>query len=523
MSRATVLALIAGLLLLSGCGGGNDANDDDGDDATTAERSGNQPKGKAAGPDQEITVVSQTVPTVMDPQNSTSGGMYNATWRLAEGLVTLGHDGELFPQLAAEMPTRVDDTTWEVKLREDIEFSSGNPLNADAVEFSIKRGVDPDFASVVSEFRAFDPDDPIEVIDDYTVHLKTLAPDPTLPNKLGSIKILDPEGEDPVNHPVGTGPYMLESYRTGTQAVLVHNPRYYGEKPQITKVTIDWVADDATRIQSLRAGDADLVTGIGPDQIPNVEYFAASKEPVWSTLLQINTFKIKDLRVRQALNYAIDRESLAKDLFLGYAEPQACQLTGFASDANPELEPYAYDPEKARQLLEQAGATGDKLQIDWPATGYPITRQYGTVVAEQLRAAGLDVEINFRPYEQQLERFAGPGEEYAQVMFSAGTNPTGTVLRILGLFYSSEGGRSAFSDPNVDELVAKASTTFDAEERQGYINEATAAACEQAPFLYTVEYHDLFGLGERLTWEPGESASVGRLWFDEMTVVEPGT
>jgi peptide/nickel transport system substrate-binding protein len=380
---------------------------------------------------------------------------------------------------------------------------------------------DPDSGSSVSEVATLDPRGPAEKIDDLTVHLHTRAPETTFPNDLVNLRMMSPQTRDPATQPIGTGPYVVESYRPGGDAVLAANPRYAGETPQITRVTIKYVTDDSTRIQALRAGEVDLVPLISPDLITSVDYFAASRKPTTGMILRLNTYQppLDDVRVRRALNHAIDADAIAERLYLGYAQPQNCQLLSTVEDGDPSLRRYAYDPERAKALVEEAGAVGRKVVITG-APAWALARPLGEVLTDQMSQTGLDVSIQMVDPSRFFPQFFRRGAEGLQLGYISGSAPTGTTVRTMKQMMHTDGVISTFTDPRADAAFAKVQTTFDSQERQRWIDEVLRQSCDEAAFAFSVEAQELYGLGPRLRWEPGAGSTVGRLAFSSMTVVE---
>jgi peptide/nickel transport system substrate-binding protein len=512
------------MLVLSACGGSGDSDSgsSQGDSTSAGKLEGNLPTGKEAGPDQEISIASPYPPITLDPQFSSDPGLNTVTWRINEGLTYRNAAGEFVPALASEMPKQIGPTTWEVKLVEDAEFSDGTPFNADAAVFSIERIIDPDYGTGLAEPATLKG---AEKVDDYTIRLHTLEPDPILDQKLHSVKMVDPKNPDIENDPIGTGPYMLESYSPGSEAVLVASPTYRGEQPQVTKVRIKFIPDEGTRLQAMQAGEADLVPTVSPDQLGQLDHYVPSEGPVWSSFARLNSHDdlLSDQKVREALNYAVDKQAIVDGLFAGFGEVSPCQVAGFQPDADRSLEPYPYDPEKAKELVEEAGATGKKLTIDWSSGYFTMDRPLGELLQEQLGQTGLDVTVRFNPGEKHLEKAFVTGADGDQATYFGSTDPLGDISRNVILWLKGEGPVSVYENKQLDAKIAAAETEEDTTKRSERFREVLADACDQAALLYLVDWADLFALSDRLTWNPGVYSTGGRWAFDDMTVVEPGT
>ena len=314
----------------------------------------------------EIVVAIGSEPSTLDPQARDDGGERAVNDNIYETLMAREPDGTLVPGLAAEPPTKVDDTTWEFKLRPNITFTNGEPFNANSVVTSVTRIIDPALKS--EQMAYFGTIKGAEKVDDLTVRIITTGPDPILPSRMYWMKMIPPKyAADPkfAEAPVGTGPYKLEAFNRGQDIVLVANPDYWGGKPAIDKVTYRFVGESGTRLSGLVAGEFDVITNLLPEFVESVPKSAAVQGLETSVIILSTENEVtKDPRVRQALNIAIDRQALADSLFGGYALPARGQLVNpKAFGFNEALEVYPYDPEKAKALIKEAGAEGKTINL----------------------------------------------------------------------------------------------------------------------------------------------------------------
>ena len=260
-----------------------------------------------------VTIALGSEPTTLDPQLREDGGERAVNDNIYETLMVRTPDGKLMPGLAAETPTLVDPQTWQVKLRPGIVFHNGEPFNADAVVFSIKRLIDPKFNSEQISF--FNTIKDAAKLDDLTVTIQTDGPDPILLSRLYWLKMVPPTHAANANFaeaPVGTGPYIFSSWKRGQNIVLERNETYWGETPSIEKVTYRFVEEPGTRLAGLMAGEFDLITNLLPEftqQVPQAVNILGLEHPI--IILHADGGPTQDVRVRQALNYAVDKQALA--------------------------------------------------------------------------------------------------------------------------------------------------------------------------------------------------------------------
>ena len=301
-------------------------------------------------------------PELCDPTKS--GPDFRLYEMIYDPLVRYGENGEIKPALAESWDISKDGTTYTFHLRKDVKFSDGTVFNADNVMWNYNRWVEQD---VIGNFSA--KLENVTKVDDYTVEFKFAEPCYTLliefsyprPFRFTCESAMDEDGE--FCQEVGTGMWMIDSYESGQEVVLVPNPNYYGEKPNIDKVVLKQVVDGDARVMALQSGEADL----NLQDIPSESFSIIQADKNLSTEQQVSTLSyylienydtpaLQDVNVRQALNYATNKESIVNDLLDGYGNP----ATGLMSPTVPYVteensKGYPYDPDKAKELLKEAG------------------------------------------------------------------------------------------------------------------------------------------------------------------------
>lgn len=507
----TAVAVIAAAAL-AGCAGG-------GGPAGTA---GGGTQGELAGPDQSI-VVAGVEPGQIDFHKNVDNGGRQTLGSVYETLFVPDQDGTVVPLLAEGMPTRVDDTTYEIALKQDVVFSDGTPFNADSAVFSINRVVSPEIATQLADVASVAG---AQKVDEYTIRVLTRVPSPLLANQLMTTAMYRPQTTDPnsVDQIIGTGPYKLVSFTPGSEARIAYNERYRGEKPQITDVTIRYIPDAGTRVQAIAAGEVDIVAEITPLEAQTLENVVATSRPAWSAFVRLNTVTgpTTDVRVRQAMNYAVNRQAIVEQVFgEEYASPSQCTpLPMGTGGTSPAITmPYNYDPERARQLLTEAGAIGQEITMFSSSGAFTEDRAVAELVAQYLNDVGLRINLQYlSPFSVYLQELIKSQEDASPMMFAGLTDSRAHVDRALSNYYSSSGPPSAFNDPEVDRLIAEATTAPDQEAAQPLYNQLLQRACDQAAFIYLYDYKTLFGLSPRIKWEPGVNSFGQNLRYAEMQV-----
>jgi peptide/nickel transport system substrate-binding protein len=453
---------------------------------------------------QEITIALGSEPTTLDPQIREDGGERAVNDNVYETLMARTPDGKLVPGLAAADPKLVTPQAWEVQLRPGIKFHNGENFNADAVVASVKRLIDPAFKSEQISFFSTIKD--AKKVNDLTVQIITEGPDPILPGRLYWMKMVPPNhSKDPKfsESPVGTGPYKFMKWNRGQNVVLEANQDYWGTKPSIRKVTYRFVSDSGTRLAGLMAGEFDLITNLLPEftkKVPQAIHMLGLEHPI--IILNADSGPTKDIRVRQALNLAVDKKALAEGLFEGYAQIAQGQLLspsffGF----NKQVGPYPYDPEKARALLKEAGAAGASIEVIGTAGRWLKDREMVEAVAGYWEAVGLKPKVRIFEFNEYLNRLFDR-KTRAEAIFVVSSNELMDADKSFSAYYKAGGVGSSNSDKNLAALIDSARTETDVTKRTTLYNQAVKHTFDQAYFVWLLNIEDVYGLSKRLAW-PG--------------------
>ena len=489
--RRALVAALAIVVVAAGCG-----DDGSGDASATP----------SAADASTITIALGSAPTSLDPHLVDDGGERAINDNVYESLLARTPDGELVASLAADEPTRVDDTTWEFRLRPGISFHDGTPFDADAVVATVERVrrlIDQDlidnddlFATLAGARR----------IDATTVQIVTTEPDPALPARMYWLKIVAPSAaalDDLSDSPNGTGPYRVVDH-TGRRITLQATDDHRDGVPPIERVVVEFEPDETARMDGLGDGRYDLVTNLPPDaadDAPQLAHRLGQEHPV--VVLDADDGITADREVRRALNLALDKQAIVDQVYGGFAVVDPGQLLGpsvLGFDAS--LEAYPYDPDLAAQLIDERGATGATITLIGESSGRWLNdRALVEFVAASWRAVGLDVEL-------QLLDFGA----YLDVLFDRSTRPDAIFVsssnelldpsRQLPTYYQAGGRGASNSDPALADLVERAGTELDEAARHELYRQAVALAHEQAYLVWLVNTEDVYGLSERMRWTP---------------------
>jgi peptide/nickel transport system substrate-binding protein len=303
--------------------------------------------------------------------------------------------------------------------------------------------------------------------------------------------------------PVGTGPYKFVKWNRGQNVILEANSAYWGAKPAIQKVTYRFVSDSGTRLAGLMAGEFDLITNLLPEftkQVPQAIHMLGLEHPI--VILNADGGPTKDVRVRQALNYAVDKKALAEGLFEGYAQIAQGQLLspsffGFSKAVGP----YPYDPEKAKALLKEAGAAGASIEFIGTAGRWLKDREMVEAVAGYWEAVGLKPKVRIFEFNEYLNRLFDR-KTRGDAIFVVSSNELMDADKSFSAYYKAGGTGSSNSDKELAGMIDAARSETDGAKRAALYEQAVKRAHDQAFFVWLLNIEDIYGVSKRLAW-PG--------------------
>jgi len=384
---------------------------------------------------------------------------------------------EIVPDLAESWSKSADGLKWTFKLRKGIKFQDDTPFNAEAVKFNLDRINDPALGS--PNRSLFEDIAKVTVIDDSTVEIDTKKPSPTLLevlaepySSISSPVAVQKNGRAYSRNPIGTGPYSLAEWIPGQKVVLKRNPNYFEAAGKAATITFRPVPEGSARVIELETGNADIALSLAPESADEIKQHKATDLVVEPSSFQIsfdlNATKppFNDPRVRQAVNYAINRDALIKTILQGYGKsPEGIFPEGVQGRAKQTS--YSYDIEKARKLIAEVYPSGfkEKIVIWTPAGRYMKDKTVAEVVQGSLNDLGFETEFKvweWASYQKTLYRpepgkGTGKGSDDAN-LWMLGTSITNADWRLRRKLSSkSDSNLSGYNNPGVDALLDKAS------------------------------------------------------------------
>jgi peptide/nickel transport system substrate-binding protein len=478
-----------------------------------------------AAEDEEVVVVYASASDIrsLDPMYINSRLDNSIMFVIFDLLATRGRDGGSVQELAIST-TQIDDLTWEFKLREDVYFTNGEQLTAEDVKFSMERAQLPEFNNFY-QLPAQTGLKEIKIIDDFTVQFITEEPSLTMEFWTNEAPIVPKsyyEGktaEEVAEAPVGSGPFKFVEWVKDDHVTLEANKDYWGGAPGVDKVIIRVIPEESSRINELRAGNVDVIENIAIDQADlldsDVSHVFAT-EGLRKMNFQISQTSpqpaLQDKRVRQALNYAVDKQTIIETLLKGFTSPLLSYVN--PPNNNPDLVPYTYDPDKARQLLADAGyPDGFDLVIQARPGRYGLDKEIVLAVADNLEDVGIKTDVQMM--ESGLFVDLLDAKEYAGLAYIGWAALINTVVENLILSCGHIDNGSAYCNPEFDALFEKISTTVDPAVRQEYNMQLQEIAWEDAAWIFLWRLPVVYGLSNRLDWNPRND---GYIPFEEISV-----
>jgi peptide/nickel transport system substrate-binding protein len=463
--------------------------------------------GAAPAPAGTLTIAQGVDAESMDPYVTTSGASKGMLWTVYDRLVARDLDLAIKPALATSWRA-VDDTTWELKLRQGVSFHNGEPFNAESVKFSFARFVDP--ATKNGYSTLLNPVSEVQIVDPFTVDVKTTEPFAELIETLAAyVEMLPPKAAADASavaaRPIGTGPYRFVSWTPNDRFVVEAAGPHFGGGPRLQRVIFRPIPDSTARINELKSGGVDIITNVPPLEIGNLANASgislARATNAGSIILIpsfINTDVFNKKEVRQALQYAIDRDQLIKVVLRGEAVPMSSPFPkGVAGGFVESLKQYPYDPDKAKALLAQAGyPDGFSFNFNGPDGRYLQDKAVAEAITGQLAKVGIKAELETVEWSTYVQGIVG--RKYELFLLSQGGLQVGPAVqtnwssRIKGIAWQG------YTNSAVDELIDAAARQVDTQKRVATYEQLMQLVWDDSPWIYLYHQQDIYGVGSRV-------------------------
>ncbi len=447
--------------------------------------------GAAAGA--SLTVLLPSEFPALDPREWTSGDQYMVMYHVFCRLYTYADDMTPVPDLVAEEKISADQRTWTLRLKRGYTFHDGTPVNAEAVKHAIERMQSKGASAKV----LMQPITEVKTAGEDTVVLTTAKPYPALRANLANSHagLVSPAADQKLGdrfgvQPVSCGPYAFKEWTRGSRIVIARHDGYAGPRALYDQIVFRFVPDVSTRLFMIQRGEADLALRLGPAEVKQLEGSKVKVHPIngRNIFYQLNYTKAptSDRRVRLAVNHAVDKQAIIEKVLLGAGSPARSVIEAMVWGHVP-VGTYAYDPDRARKLIQEAGATGAKFVLMSPDNRYPFDSQVSQAVAGYLKAVGLDVELrvigDWPGYIDAIKK-----REFNGYMLGWAGSTGDPDQVVQALFHSRRAGQTwnlgAHADKEADALIDAGGSTLDLAKRRTIYADLQKRLFEDAPWIF---------------------------------------
>jgi peptide/nickel transport system substrate-binding protein len=474
------------------------------------------PKPAASKEIESVTIGMTQDITFPDPLRNVALNDLSTLWvNVYDMLIRRRPDGSMEPWLA-ESFQNVNPTEWVFKLRPNVKFHNGEPMDANAVKFTYERYVNTKEGPVYDAISSVV--DRAEVMDPLTVKLVTKGPVGPFIETIWEMPIVPPKyigevGADGFEkNPVGTGAYKFVEWIKGNRLVLERNDEHFNGKGAIKRATFRYMPEVATRLAALKAGEIDVMMQLPPDQVADVSSQAQLRVStadtprmiyfIIDTASPLGTGKpLEDVRVRRALTHAVNVDAIIRTILVNQARRLAVFYPPQAFGFDASLQPPAFDPEQAKTLLAEAGfPNGFNLDVDVPTGGNPIKPvEVGQAVAADFEKVG--ISVNLRTLDAATLTAMRGEKKTAPMYLWNFIGFDGDYFLRSNMYSKSARFVMAGWDQEIDQLLEQERTSVDPNVRADVFKKLQARLAKDVPYLALYQQNDVFGVNKRLNWD----------------------
>lgn len=458
------------------------------------------------GEDASFSMAIGEEPGHLDPLRYDDGQADSFNSSVYERLLARSADGKsLEPALATSY--KKSDRGYIFKLRPNVKFHDGSTMDADDVVASFERLLSKGGEEVGTTLLE---DTKVEALDPMTVEVYRPEPDATIPARVSLVSIVPKElaapSDDTLNQKmVGTGPYKFVEWKRGGDIKLTRFDDYWGEKPQIKDVTIKFIPEESVRLSALKAGEIQLARNMPPDlqsQAPQVASGPQS-EVSFLKMNSLNGGVFSDPRARKAAALAIDRDSLIKNIYQGFARPSHGQIIGpYVFGFNPDIEGPAYDPDEAKRLVQESGAGSKPVKMTLSSGRWLKDREAGQAIAQMLTDVGFNVKAQTVEFSTWLEQTFAPPEKAPDLLIPGTSNQLFDSSLSIPLFLSCGGAATTYCNKQVDKEAAAAIAERDETKRAEMYHQIWQQLNDDSAFASIAEVYQIAFLAKNVKWTP---------------------
>jgi peptide/nickel transport system substrate-binding protein len=422
----------------------------------------------------------------------------------------------------------VNDTTWEFTLRKGVKFHNSEPFDAQSVKATMEYLQDPNTKSHYAAYWKLVKD--VQVVDPYTVRLVTEKPWPSLIDRVSltdflvmpakALKELGPAKL--AEKPIGTGPFKFVEWRRDERLVVERNPDYWQGPADVSRVTFRFIPEFSARMAALLSGEIDIMKDVPPHVVEAIERSgrakirsAVSSRINYLALVNLKPGPMQDVRVRRAINHAVDVDELIAQVLKG----RASKICGPLSPANVDfakVDCYKYDPARAQVLFKEAGLDPKTLTLtlDTPSGRYPLDKDVSLAIGAQLQRLGITTNVVVNEWGTHLDKIKNrnTGE-----MFFLGWGPSVFGQGVIEpLFQANQTYSSYGNNKAIDDEIARTISIVDPKGRAAAYAKVAQMIRDEAPWVPLWQQHDLYGVAQSVEWTPRPDEKV---WMYDAKII----
>lgn len=452
-----------------------------------------------------------------DPHNWDPIDTYLESWgvvasNIFDGLVRRDENLVLQPGLATSWEVLDDGMRMRFNLREDVSFHNGEPFGADAVKYTFDRLLG-EIGKNGPQRSNYTSIESVEIIDPQTVDFHMRSPDPVMLTKLSGYgamivppKYIEKNGEEDFDlNPVGTGPFKFVSYKQGDKMVLEANPDYFEGAPKMDEVVFRFIGEDSTRVAELQSGTVDIINRVPHSAISilknaeGIDVVAVTGSVIESLALKVKEPAITaDVRVRRALNMAVDKQAIVDAFLAGLGKPIASLQGELSFGYDNTLQGYPFDPVAAKALLDEAGvAPGTELTIDYRgdlSTFHEVAQALSGFYSE----IGLNVKLNPLESAVFLDEVVPKGQTHEMFQFGWGGWTFDFDNTAYQAYHNGEKWNPYGTSEKMNELLEKQRSVSDVKEREKLLQQIARLAHEEAYHVPLYSEYTPYALSDKV-------------------------
>jgi peptide/nickel transport system substrate-binding protein len=469
-------------------------------------------------------VVSQSSDVLtLDPSQSTDPISLNVFKNVYDQLTDIAADGSVAPLLATSWTSSDELKVWTFTILKGVKFHDGSPLTIQDVVWSYQKIMD-DLKSPVRAYLSVV--EKVEAISDDKIRFTLSAPFAPFPREVSLISILperlyEERGAAFGKNPVGSGPYKVVEWQKDDRLVLEAFSGYHGTVPKIARIIVRPVPAEASRASGLLSGDLDIVPILPPSLIDAVgRANGIHVEKVHSNRVlylgfDVNNPLLKNVKLRQAIDYAIDRQAICSGLLRGLGTPEGQVVAPVTFGYDKSIEPTSFDPSRARQLVAESGYGGEPILFQYPTNRFAFGQEVAQATAGYLKSVGINVRMQGIEYSAFFPLWLGKRLS-GMHLFAYGPSIMDADLPISSL-YETGPARGYWSNQEVDDLVRQQRAESDQQKRAALISKIWTISKENAPYVILYNEVQAYGIRNGINWKPRPDE---RLIFNTATLAK---